>query len=81
MLELRSNTAVTRWDILKPSTLSVDAGSVSLTFGQPLPVVTQPMPLVDLAGKGHATPYLSSAEDTVLAKIWDNPEDDIYDTL
>jgi len=25
--------------------------------------------------------YLSSAGDPVLAKIWDNPEDDIYDTL
>jgi hypothetical protein len=25
--------------------------------------------------------YLSSADDPVLAKIWDNPADDIYDTL
>lgn len=25
--------------------------------------------------------YLSSSEDLVLAKIWDNEEDDIFDTL
>lgn len=25
--------------------------------------------------------YLSSTDDPVLARIWDNPEDDIYDTL
>lgn len=25
--------------------------------------------------------YLSSADDPVLAKIWDNPADDIYDTM
>ncbi len=49
-----------------------------------------PLRIVGTSGDTHARTtveiyqprrYLSSTDDPVLARIWDNPDDDIYDSL
>lgn len=79
MQELASNTTgVKDWnDAVARKLLSVSA---SFEVGS-LRLVASAFPSQSSSAQTTPSTYLSSRDDPVLAKVWDNSDDDIYDTL